>query len=107
MLGQTPAHGPGLSRSRNGHRDRERPAHLTAGWGRLTWPRMQVATLAEVHPGDVTYNWRGQRKSAAGSRVTVTSPRLCAVSTAWAEVKRNGVVPGVKVTTFTAHRPPR
>ena len=59
------------------------------------------------HPGGLTYNWMGQRKSAPGLRVTVTWPRLCAVRTAWAEVRRNGVVPGVKLTSFTAHRPPR
>ena len=108
MLTRTPVHGPGLSRSWNGHRDRERPS---------PWPyrggKAHLAMLARGHagrgepPGGLAYNWRGQRKSAAGSRVTVTWPRLCAVSTAWAEVRRNGVVPGVKVTTFTAHRPPR
>src|SRR5215472_6685379 len=78
------------------------------GWQRLTWHRVRHHADREPRPGGgLTYNWMGQRKSAAGLRVTVTSPRLCAVSTAWAEVRRNGVVPGVKVTLFTAHRPPR
>ena len=108
MLAQTPGHGPGHSRSRNWRRDRERPGpgHRRGGKGPHAhacasprWPRWT--------PRGLTYNWMGQRKSAPGLRVTVTWPRLCAVRTAWAEVRRNGVVPGVKLTSFTAHRPPR
>jgi len=34
------------------------------------------------------YGWTGQRKSAAGTRVTVTSPADAAVWTAWAPVSR-------------------
>ena len=108
MFAQARRHGPGLSRSWGWHRDRERPAHGPAGVGKAPMAPGCVTMQAEERaPAGLAYNWMGQRKSAAGLRVTVTSPRLCAVSTAWAEVRRNGVVPGVKITLFTAHRPPR
>jgi hypothetical protein len=48
----------------------------------------------------------GQRKSAPGSAVTVTSPAAAAACTAVAEVSRNGATPWPNVTVDTAHRPP-
>jgi hypothetical protein len=46
----------------------------------------------------------GQRKSAAGSRTTVTSPALSAAMTASSEVNRYGEP--VNVTRYTAQSPP-
>src|SRR5262249_23497567 len=48
----------------------------------------------------------GQWKSAAPSRVTVTSPADWAANTASSDVSRYGVTPWLNVTSKTSHLPP-
>src|SRR5207247_10342346 len=51
-------------------------------------------------------SWMGQRKSIAGTRVTLTSPAAAAASTAAADVSRYGVTPGSQDTALQAQGPP-
>ena len=96
---------PGLSRPGVGVMAVKRPAHGTAGEREGSHRALASSCSPRRHPG-LTYNRRWPWKSAAGSRVTVTWPRICAALRSRVEVRRYGVVPGVKVTLYTAHRPP-